>query len=145
VDVDPEQAEVRAAGGVVLRRDEHGVVQVAVVHRPKYDDWSLPKGKLDRDESFDSAALREVEEEIGIRCRLGPELPPVGYHDSKGRWKVVRYWVMEPVAELGFEPNDEIDAVRWIPAASAGATLSYPRDAELVRAAAQASYPGDGA
>ncbi len=120
---------VKAAGGVVVRDG-----RVAVVHRPKYDDWSLPKGKLDPGERFEEAALREVEEEIGLRCRLGEELPTVSYHDAKGRPKIVRYWRMEPV-EGDFTPNDEVDETRWLPPDEATAVLSYPRDREVVRAA----------
>jgi len=120
---------VKAAGGVVVRDG-----QVAVVHRPKYDDWSLPKGKLDPGERFEEAALREVQEEIGLRCRLGEELPMVSYHDAKGRPKVVRYWRMEPL-EGDFTPNDEVDEMRWLPPDEATAVLSYPRDREVVRAA----------
>jgi 8-oxo-dGTP diphosphatase len=119
--------EVRAAGGVVTRDDK-----VAVVHRPRYDDWSLPKGKLDPGESFEEAALREVEEEIGLRCRLGEELvPPIEYTDRKGRWKLVRYWRMEPTGGE-FVPNEEVDEVRWMPYDEAVAQLSYPQDRELV-------------
>jgi 8-oxo-dGTP pyrophosphatase MutT (NUDIX family) len=131
--VDPEAAEVRAAGGVVWRRGPDGP-EVAVVHRPRYDDWSLPKGKLDPGESWEAAALREVEEEIGLRCRLGPELPPVTYTDNKGRGKVVRYWLMEPEGGT-FVPNDEVDDVRWLPPDEAMALLSYPHDRELVEEA----------
>src|SRR5688572_5599802 len=93
--MDPEAAEVKAAGGVVWRRGPGGV-EVAVVHRPKHDDWSLPKGKLDPGESWEDAALREVEEEIGMSCELGRELPSSSYTDNKGRGKVVRYWMMQP-------------------------------------------------
>ena len=81
--IDPETAEVKAGGGLVVRPGEGGNV-VALVHRPRYDDWSFPKGKLDRGESFEDGALREVEEEIGLRCRLGKELSPVTYRDRKG-------------------------------------------------------------
>jgi 8-oxo-dGTP diphosphatase len=132
--IDPDRAEVKASGGVVRRRSTDGV-EVAVVHRPRYDDWSLPKGKLDPGESWEDAALREVEEEIGLRCRLGDELPPVAYTDDKGRSKVVRYWVMD-ACEGSFTPNDEVDEVRWLPPGEAAALLSYPHDRELLRSTA---------
>ena len=88
---------IEAAGGVVWRRGSKGSLKVLLVHRPRYDDWSLPKGKLDPGESHRHAALREVEEETGLRCKLGEELPEVRYEDRKGRAKRVRYWSMEPV------------------------------------------------
>jgi 8-oxo-dGTP diphosphatase len=122
-------AEVQAAGGLVVRDG-----RVAVVHRPRYDDWSFPKGKLDAGESFEEAALREVEEEIGFRCRLGDELPSTRYKDAKGRPKLARYWRMEPL-EGGFEPNDEVDELRWLTPAEAGELLSYGRDRELAAGA----------
>ena len=126
---------MRAAGGVVIRDGDNGP-EVVVVHRPRYDDWSLPKGKLDPGESWEEAALREVDEEIELRCRLGPELPPVHYRDNKGREKVVRYWLMEPEGPAApFTPNDEVDEMRWVDVAAAAELLSYPHDAELVRLA----------
>jgi 8-oxo-dGTP pyrophosphatase MutT (NUDIX family) len=130
--IDPEVAEVRASGGVVWRRAGGGL-EVAVVHRPKYDDWSFPKGKLDPGETWEEAALREVEEEIGLRCRLGHELPPTAYTDPKGRSKVVRYWMMEPL-DGAFAPSGEVDEMRWVPAGEAGGMLSYEHDRELLRA-----------
>ena len=129
--VDPEAAEVKASGGVVWRRGERGL-EVALVHRPRYDDWSFPKGKLDAGESWEDGALREVEEEIGMRCRLGHELPPTSYRDSKGRAKVVRYWMMEPL-DGEFVPSHEVDEVRWLPVAEAGRLLSYAHDQALLR------------
>jgi 8-oxo-dGTP diphosphatase len=122
-------AEVEAAGGVVI--DEEG--RVVVVHRPRYDDWSLPKGKLDAGESFEEAALREVEEETGLRCVLGEELDPVHYRDNKGRPKIVRYWLMHVEDDPGFVANDEVDELRWLAPGEAAELLSYPHDAELVR------------
>ncbi len=119
--------EVTAAGCVV-RHD--GLI--AVIHRPRYDDWSLPKGKLDPGESFEDAALREVEEEIGVRGTLGEELPPTEYTDHKGRSKIVRYWVMEADDVPEFAPNDEVDEVRWVPADEARAMLTYDRDREVL-------------
>jgi 8-oxo-dGTP diphosphatase len=134
--MDPEAAEVKASGGVVWRRGADGSVELVVVHRPRYDDWSLPKGKLDAGETWEEAALREVEEEVGLRCRLGDELPPVAYRDNKGREKVVRYWLMEPQDRSApFTPNDEVDEMRWVDVVAAAALLSYPHDAELVRVA----------
>jgi 8-oxo-dGTP diphosphatase len=119
---------VEAAGGVVLRGG-----RVAVVHRPKYDDWSLPKGKLDPGESFEDAALREVEEETGLRCSLVRELPAVQY-EVRGRPKLVRYWAMEVEGETPFEPNEEVDEIRWLEPDEALALLSYDRDREPVLA-----------
>jgi 8-oxo-dGTP diphosphatase len=128
--MDAEAAEVKAAGGVVWRRGAGGV-EVAVVHRPHRQDWSLPKGKLDPGESWEDAALREVEEEIGLRCRLGRELSPVFYTDNRGRSKAVRYWLMEPVAGE-FAPNDEVDELRWLIPSAAAELLTYPHDRALV-------------
>jgi 8-oxo-dGTP diphosphatase len=129
--IDPDAAEVKAGGGVVVRHGEHGP-EVAIVHRPRYDDWSFPKGKLDRGESFQDGALREVEEEIGLRCALGDELSPTAYRDNKGRAKVVRYWLMEPL-DGTFAPNDEVDEMRWASLDEAAELLSYDRDRELLR------------
>jgi 8-oxo-dGTP pyrophosphatase MutT (NUDIX family) len=103
------------------------------VHRPRYDDWSLPKGKLLSGESEDQAALREVEEETRLVCRLGPELPGTAYTDSRGRPKTVRYWAMRACTGE-FVPHDEVDEIRWLPREEALATLSYDRDREVVRA-----------
>ena len=121
-------SQVEAAGGVVVR---DGLV--ALVHRPRYDDWTLPKGKLDRGESFEEAALREVEEETGLRCSLGRELEPVRYTDHKGRDKLVRYWLMQ-VEGGDFAPNDETDELRWLEPDEARALLTHDRDRELIEA-----------
>ncbi len=128
---------MKAAGGVVWRRGEKGV-EVVLVHRPRYDDWSLPKGKLDRGEGWEDAAVREVEEETGIRCSVGEELSPIEYTDHKGRHKVVRYWLMEAVGEHDFEANDEVDELRWLLARKAVGRLSYPRDREVLTEAMEA-------
>jgi len=118
----------------VWRLSAKGTLKVLLVHRPRYDDWSLPKGKLEPGETSEAAALREVEEETGLRCRTGPELPPTRYADRKGRSKRVRYWTME-VVDGTFEPNDEVDEVRWVPVDEAGRNLSYPHDVAVVLAA----------
>ena len=121
--------EIRAAGGVVMR---DGLV--AVVHRPRYDDWSLPKGKLDPGESFEDAALREVWEETGLRARLVRELPAVHY-TVRERPKVVRYWLMSVDSDPGFAANDEVDEVRWLSPRDAVELLTYDRDKGVVEAA----------
>ena len=122
--------QIRAAGGVAVR-ERDGRTEVAVVHRPRYDDWSLPKGKLRPGEGWEAAALREVEEETGFRCELGEELESASYLDRKGRRKLVRYWLM-PVRDGAFEPNDEVDELRWLDPDEARALLSYEHDRRLV-------------
>ncbi|MEI7691600.1 MAG: NUDIX hydrolase, partial [Actinomycetes bacterium] len=121
---------IEAAGGVV---EQDGLI--AVVHRPRYDDWSLPKGKLDKNESSERAALREVQEETGLSCQLIEELEPVSYTDNRGRPKNVRYWRMK-VLSGEFEVNDEVDELRWLSRADALELLSYEHDRELVEALA---------
>jgi 8-oxo-dGTP diphosphatase len=122
--------DIRAAGGVMLLR-RRGRARVAVIHRPKYMDWSLPKGKLEKGESWKEAALREVHEETGYKANALDELPPVSYLDRKARSKMVRYWLMEPV-EGGFEPHGEVDELRWLTRREATRLLTYDHDRELV-------------
>lgn len=122
--------EVRAAGGLVWRSADGGR-EVAVIHRPRYDDWSLPKGKLARGEDWLEAALREVEEETGLRCEAGEELEPARYHDRKGRDKLVRWWSMRAVGGR-FEPNDEVDELLWLSRDDAVTRLDYDHDRRLV-------------
>jgi 8-oxo-dGTP diphosphatase len=124
---------VRAAGGVVWRRNDEGDLEVVVIHRPAYDDWTLPKGKLDRGESDEAAARREVEEETGLDCRLGPELTSTSYTDGKGRDKVVRYWAMQVESQRDRPPDHEVDRWEWVPAERAERLLSYPRDRRVLR------------
>jgi 8-oxo-dGTP diphosphatase len=121
--------QVQAAGGLVVRADG----RIAVIHRPRYDDWSLPKGKLERDESFEDGALREVEEETGIRGRILEELPSARYEDRKGRDKIVRWYRMDIDGEpLEFAPNDEVDELRWLTPGEARDLLSHEHDRSLV-------------
>jgi len=131
--------EVRAAGGVVWRRTAGAGLEVLVVHRPEYGDWTFPKGKAEPGESDEACARRETEEETGLACELGPELAAVSYTDGHGREKGVRYWAMRPVSGR-FEPHGEVDEVRWLPPAEARATLSYETDRTVLGsfAAAQA-------
>jgi len=133
-------ATVRAAGGVVWRMNGTEL-QVVVVHRPKYDDWSLPKGKLDPGETHEHAALREVEEETGLRCVLGRELESVAYIDSKGRPKNVRYWEMT-VTEGTFAPNVEVDQLRWLPLGAAARRLTYRHDERVLESFARFASRG---
>ena len=125
--------DVAAAGGVLIRQGDDGP-EIVVIHRPKYMDWSLPKGKLEDGEGWQEAALREVEEETGYRCTPGAEMPSVSYLDRHGRRKLVRYWLMEPL-EGGFEPHDEVDELRWVTPEEANRVLTYPHDRELVQEA----------
>lgn len=128
-----EPLEVRAAGGVVRRRGLRGA-EVVLVHRPRYDDWTLPKGKANPGESDIEAALREVREETGLRCLVGPEVASVRYQDHMRRPKVVRYWIMHP-AGGGFVPNDEVDRIRWMEPSEAMAALTYGHDRDVLRRA----------
>ena len=109
------------------------MVEYAIVHRPAYDDWSLPKGKLQPGETEEEAAVREVEEETGMRCRIVRDLGTTSYIDRKGRPKVVYYWLMRAVTGK-FVVNGEIDAIRWEELGPAIDLLSYDRDRTLLRA-----------
>ncbi len=124
------QDQIIAAGAVIFRRPG----EVLLVHRPRYDDWSLPKGKLDRGEHPTACAVREVAEETGLDIRLGRPLTrqryPVG-----GRDKVVHYWVGRVVGSddvSAYSINDEVDEVRWVPLGAAAALLTHVRDHETV-------------
>lgn len=132
-DSDTGAIEVRAAGGIPWRRATDGSVEVVVVHRPRYDDWSFPKGKLDPGETFEQAAVRELAEETGFVVDLGMELPEVTYVDHRGRPKVVRWWTMT-VSGGTFLPNDEVDELAWMPIDAAAHTLTYDADRGLLAA-----------
>jgi 8-oxo-dGTP pyrophosphatase MutT (NUDIX family)/phosphohistidine phosphatase SixA len=123
---------IRAGGAVVWRGDSRHP-EVAVVHRPKYDDWSFPKGKLKPGEHVIAGALREVAEETGLSVSLGRHLPPVHYLKG-GRLKRVDYWVARIIEEVAQEPSDEVDALEWLPVEQARARLTYEWDAGLLRA-----------
>ncbi|MGO9872436.1 MAG: NUDIX hydrolase [Acidimicrobiia bacterium] len=126
---------VRAAGGVVTRvadPDGHDV-EVLVVHRPRYDDWSLPKGKREPGERDEDTAIREVAEETGYQCTLGDELATVRYLDRRGGDKQVRFWRMTVIAAMDWSPNEEVDERRWISPAVAATLLTYEADRQLLR------------
>jgi 8-oxo-dGTP diphosphatase len=117
---------VRAAGGIVIRDG-----RVLLVHRPKYGDWSFPKGKLEAGESWEEGAAREVSEEAGIVCVPGPEVGRTHYADASGRDKEVRYYRMTCADEP--HARNEVDEVRWVPLDMAGEVLTYERDRLLLK------------
>src|SRR3954447_9580687 len=130
---EPGIPEIRAAGGIVHRDGGDGT-EVLVIHRPKYEDWTLPKGKLDPGETLEEAAVREVEEETGIRCALREHAGANECRDRHGRSKRVDYWLMEPEGEIPaeFTPNDEVDEIRWVSLDEAGDLLTHRHDFQLV-------------
>lgn len=114
-------------GALPWRIGTKGAVEVLLIHRPRHGDWSIPKGKAELGESGRECAAREVREETGFECRLGAELPPIRYEDSKNRIKTIRYWAA--AAESGhFTANEEVDAVRWLSLPAALRTVTEPRD-----------------
>ncbi len=125
-----EKGRVMAAGGVILHDG-----RVCVIHRPRYEDWSLPKGKLDKGENFQAAALREVWEETGLTATCASELTPHEYVDRKDRPKLVRWWRMGIEQDSPFVVNDEVDQRLWVSPGEAEALLDYEHDRALVREA----------
>jgi 8-oxo-dGTP pyrophosphatase MutT (NUDIX family) len=122
----------------VWRIGPNGAGQVAVIHRPAHDDWTLPKGKPSPGESEEETALREVEEETGFQCVLERPIGKIQYVDRLGRPKTVRYWLMRPVSG-SFTPSREVDELRWIPLKEANALLTYEHDRWLLRRLAHPS------
>ena len=122
-----EQPEcIEAAGGVIVDMSR-GKPRYLLIHRPRYDDWSLPKGKLDRGEKHRDAALREVKEETGLVCDIVARLSPVNYITPNGNPKQVRYWLMEPRSG-DFVRNDEVDKVTWVKRSKAISLLTHVHD-----------------
>jgi 8-oxo-dGTP pyrophosphatase MutT (NUDIX family) len=126
------RTSVQAAGGVPLRRRDDGALEVLLVHRPRYLDWTFPKGKVQDGERDEDAALRELWEETGLVCELGRELASTHYKDPKLRDKTVRYWVMENCSGR-FEPNDEVDRIEWLTLDEAAGRLSHRRDLDVLQ------------
>jgi 8-oxo-dGTP diphosphatase len=121
-----EPAEPIEAAGGVLWRQSGDQRQFAIIHRPKYDDWTLPKGKLDPGETHEQAAMREVSEETGFSVELGAGLGDT-FYEHDGRPKRVRYWSMR-AAGGQFRPNTEVDDIHWLPLEDARRLLTYERD-----------------
>ena len=132
---------VRAAGGLVVRCGPAGEPEVLLVSRRKYGDWSFPKGKNEEGEDDAACALREVEEETGLRCELGPEVGTTEYLDAQGRPKIVRWFLMSPPP--GREPvaRNEVADVRWATVPEARGLLTWERDATLLDAVAESGAP----
>lgn len=132
---------IRAAGGVLWRAAAGGGVEVAVIGRPRYGDWSLPKGKLNPGEAALAGALREVEEETGQRAWAGAYLGEVRYPTARGE-KVVEYWALEALGGA-FVPGDEVDEVRWLPPEQAARALTHDRDREVLERFADGAAVAD--
>jgi len=131
---------VRAAGGIVWRPAPFRGRDVLLVHRPAYDDWSFPKGKLRPHEDEAAGALREVLEETGLHCRLGRTLGATSYLDRRGRPKIVYYWLMRALGGA-FRPSAEVDRILWTGAADAYQRLTYDRDRVILGAVAASAQP----
>ncbi|HEY1296844.1 MAG TPA: NUDIX hydrolase [Chloroflexota bacterium] len=125
-----EHRPIYAAGGI-LRRLTEGRPEIVVIHRPRYDDWSLPKGKLKSGEAWEAAALREVSEETGYRATITSFAGPITYHVD-GRPKIVLFWNMQVAGDMGSGPSREVDAREWLSPAAARARLTYAIEGQLV-------------
>jgi 8-oxo-dGTP diphosphatase len=136
----PATKTVLAAGGVAVR-DVAGGPEVLLVHRPRYDDWTFPKGKTERGETLEACAVREVEEETGFAVSVGDPIAVISYQDRNGRPKSVHYWWMRVTGGV-FTPNSEVDAIRWVTPDEAAAVLTYEHDAVLLDSLRPAT--GDG-
>ncbi len=125
------------AAGALLWRRENGVLKVLVIHRARYDDWSWPKGKLDRDESISEAAIREIREETGLRVSLGVKLFELEYKIEDGNRKVVHYWAAQvtdkAITQQNFVPDEEVSALEWLTVAEARKRLTYKHDIDPLK------------
>ena len=122
---------VQVAGGIMVRTDKSAEPDIALVYRKRFDDWAIPKGKVRGGESHAEAALREVREETGFMCRLGPEVGCLHYVDIKGQPKTAHYWMMHPV-DGGFAPHAEIDDLRWFDFDTAAKMAGRSGETELI-------------
>lgn len=127
---------ILAAGGIVIEK-ETGVRRVLLIHRPRYDDWSFPKGKLDPGETLEEAALREVREETGLECRIIRQLATLRYsyrtrNTGRLKPKAVHYFLMERVSGAIRVPGEEVDRAEWVAFDEAARRLSYDQDRKLL-------------
>jgi len=132
-------AVIRAAGGLLWRDGPRGA-EIAVVHRPRYDDWSLPKGELEAGESWEEAAVREVAEETGCEVHISDFAGSLSY-EVRGSPKEVRFWNMAVAGDCAFRPDDEVDELRWLSFAEALETLDYELERCLLRDNEHAAQP----
>jgi 8-oxo-dGTP pyrophosphatase MutT (NUDIX family) len=142
----PEKTDVVYASGVVpWRKILGGEIEILLIHRPRYDDWSVPKGKRDAGETDEACAVREMQEETGVSGELGKPLPTTMYTDHRGRPKEVAYWLMEIAGgePSAFEANEEVDELAWFGFAEAQAKLSYALDQALLDEALLLLNPND--
>lgn len=122
---------IQAAGGLLWRKSDAGK-QIALIHRPRYNDWALPKGKLEKGEEWETAALREIEEETGCKAQLGSFAGAVSYQVGD-RPKVVLFWNMVPIGDCKFVPSEEVDQLIWVSVEKALEILQYPSDKNILR------------
>ncbi len=123
---------IRAAGGVPYRTVSNGRREVACVYREARGDWTFPKGKLDPGETFEQCAVREVWEETGLYCQIERFIGTTNYTHRKGKPKIVAYFLMSVIGGDGlFQPNDEVDELRWVPVEHVRERLTWDRDQEL--------------
>jgi 8-oxo-dGTP pyrophosphatase MutT (NUDIX family) len=125
---------IQAAGGLLWRESDAGKL-IALIHRPRYNDWALPKGKLEKGEEWEIAALREIEEETGCKAQLGSFAGAVSYNVGD-RPKVVLFWNMVAVGDCKFEPSEEVDQLIWVSVEKALEILQYPSDKDILRSSA---------
>jgi 8-oxo-dGTP pyrophosphatase MutT (NUDIX family) len=127
---------VRAAGGIVLRDGGSGP-EVLLVHRPRYDDWSIPKGKAEPGETDEQCAVREVTEETGFAVELGARVGQTSYVDQRGRPKTVVFFLMN-IRGGSFAPNDEVDVIRWCPVTDLATVMAHPGERDMIEQALRA-------